>query len=67
MNTQQFLNAVELAAALRLSERTVRQYTRDGVIPSIRVGDTYRYDLAQVQEKLTSSAPVRRRRTKKKK
>jgi len=50
----------EAAKALRISPRTLWQMTRDGVIPSVRLGDgkrkTVLYPVADLTAWLTASA-----------
>jgi excisionase family DNA binding protein len=39
----------EAAKALAISERTLWQLTKDGVIPCVRIGRSVRYDLRDLQ------------------
>ncbi len=51
----------EVAKVLRVSERTVRQYARERVIGSVRIGKLYRFTAAQVEEfqRRASTSPLR--------
>ena len=40
---QQTMTPKELAAALQISVRTLQNHTRNGDIPHIRIGQSYRY------------------------
>ena len=47
------LDAEQLAKELRLSERTIHQWTREGKIPCLSIGGKFRrYELEQVLEAL---------------
>lgn len=47
---EQLLTASELAHRLRLRPDTVKQWTREGILPAIRItGKVIRYDLAEVR------------------
>ncbi|MBT1676799.1 helix-turn-helix domain-containing protein [Curtobacterium aurantiacum] len=46
------LTAAELAAALQVSIKTIYQYARDGTIPSVRVGRSWRFWLEDVKRAL---------------
>lgn len=50
------LLAVELATELRCSVQTVYRMAREGKIPGIRVGRSWRFDLDEVKGRL--STPV---------
>jgi len=51
MQRQQFVRVVEVARALGVSPVTVRNWTKQGRIPALRIGSqTARYDLEEVIE-----------------
>ncbi len=55
------VNAVELAAALRVRPSTVRRWTREGRLPVIRIsGTVLRYDPAEVECALRERAQNRK-------
>lgn len=57
-----FLTAAELAARLRLRPDTIRLWTREGIIPAIRVtGKVVRYDEDEVERALRDRSDKRER------
>lgn len=46
------VSAAEVAARYAVSRRTVYRLAEQGVIPSIRVGRQFRFDLAEVEAAL---------------
>jgi excisionase family DNA binding protein len=50
--TTQTMTPKELAAVLRVSVRTLQNHTRDGDIPHIRIGRSFRYPRQLVSELL---------------
>jgi len=48
------LKAKDLAAALNVNVETVRRWTRDGVIPHIKIGASKRYSFDRVSAALQS-------------
>lgn len=42
------LRARELAQKLQVNTETVRRWTRDGIIPHVRIGASKRYNLSKV-------------------
>jgi len=56
----EFLTAAELAARLRLTLDTIRRWTRDDVIPAIRVtSKVVRYDPSEVERALRERSECR--------
>lgn len=49
----------ELGRRLGISDPTIIQYTKKGIIPEIRIGATIRYDYAMVLESLQSKKTAR--------
>lgn len=49
---EKMLKAKELAEALNVNVETVRRWTRDGVIPHIKLGASKRYSLSKSIESL---------------
>ena len=52
----------QAAAALQISERTLQDWTRDGVVPAIKVNRTVRYrpeSVEQALRRLEASHPPR--------
>lgn len=54
----QIVDAEELAKVLRASIATIERKTRDGSIPSFKVGDLRRYQLDVVLEALQKPRPA---------
>lgn len=52
---EKMLKAKQLAEALNVNVETVRRWTRDGVIPHIKLGASKRYSLERVKSSLESS------------
>jgi len=46
------VTAREIAARFRVSAPSVRRWARQGIVPAFKVGSTYRFDLAAVEEAL---------------
>lgn len=52
-NVKEMMTATELAKLLRLQPDTIRVWTREGIIPAIRVtGKVIRFDFAEVERAL---------------
>lgn len=51
---EQMLKAKDLAEALNVNVETVRRWTRDGIIPHIKLGASKRYSLERVKTSLES-------------
>lgn len=51
---EKMLKAKELAEALSVNVETVRRWTRDGIIPHIKLGASKRYSLDTVKLHLAS-------------
>jgi excisionase family DNA binding protein len=51
---RRLLVAEEAAALLRLRPSTLRDYTRRGIVPALRIGRHWRYDEAELREWLKS-------------
>lgn len=49
---EQMLKAKDLAEALNVNVETVRRWTRDGIIPHIKLGASKRYSLERVKTSL---------------
>ncbi|MBK6519781.1 MAG: helix-turn-helix domain-containing protein [Polyangiaceae bacterium] len=64
----ELVSAARLCEILDLCLPTVRKHTASGLLPSVRVGDSVRYDVAEVREALRrrrdelAGAPRRARR-----
>ena len=52
LRTERLLTTREIAAALRVDPATVRVYIKRGYIPAVKVGNRWRFDLAEVMEAL---------------
>ena len=55
------LTEAEVAAALRVTDRTVRSWDAKGIVHAIRIGGVKRYrasDIASLMEPTTSEAPA---------
>lgn len=58
---EQLLTADEVAERLRLRPETVKLWTREGLIPAIRItGKVIRYDFAQVEAALKRRSDQRK-------
>ncbi len=53
-----YISGADLAKKLSLSERTIIDYARRGVIPCIRIGRHYRFDEAEVKWWLETNLEV---------
>ena len=62
---QALIDRDQLAAAIRVSRRTVDQWRADGVLPYIKVGAVIRFDLADVLAALRERFRVQAKKTKK--
>ena len=62
---QALIDRDQLAAAIRVSRRTVDQWRADGVVPYIKVGSVVRFDLADVLAALRERFCVRAKKAKK--
>jgi excisionase family DNA binding protein len=62
---QALIDRDQLAAAIRVSRRTIDQWRADGIIPYIKVGAVVRFDLADVLAALRERFCVRAKKTKK--
>ena len=51
---QEFINKTELAKRLKVSTRTIDNWTKDGIIPKIKIKGCTRYNWASVCESLNS-------------
>jgi len=57
----EFLTAAELAGRLRVQLETIRRWTRNSIIPAIRVtGKVVRYDPVEVERALRKRSETRR-------
>jgi len=57
----EFLTAAELAERLRVQLETIRRWTRNAIVPSIRVtGKVVRYDPVEVERALRERSETRR-------
>ena len=62
-STTQLLTANELADLLRLRPDTIRLWTRDSIIPAIRItGKVIRYDPVEVERALRDRSDERARK-----
>jgi excisionase family DNA binding protein len=55
------LTAAEVAAVLQVKEGTVREHTRRGLIPCVRIGRLVRYDAADLEAYIESAKEAPRR------
>ena len=46
------VTAHEIAARFRVTAPSVRRWARQGIVPAFKIGSTYRFDLAAVEEAL---------------
>lgn len=59
----ELLTRKELATRLRLQPDTIRLWTRDGILPAIRItGKVIRYELAEVEQALRQRSDERSRK-----
>ncbi|WP_127480587.1 helix-turn-helix domain-containing protein [Nocardioides pantholopis] len=49
MTSDDFLTVPEVAQRLRVNPATVRRWIEAGTIPAVKIGRSYRVELAQVQ------------------
>ena len=59
---KRFLNSEELAVYLGLSIHTIRQWTREGKLPFVKLGSAVRFDMQKIEKWVKSKecAYVRR-------
>jgi excisionase family DNA binding protein len=62
---QALIDRDQLAAAIRVSRRTIDQWRADGVLPYIKVGAVVRFDLADVLAALRERFTVQAKKAKK--
>lgn len=54
INNLECVSAKKLADILGLSYWTIRNYTKQGIIPAVKIGKSVRYNVQQVQNALFS-------------
>lgn len=54
INNLECVSAKKLAEILGLSYWTIRNYTKQGIIPAVKIGKSVRYNVQQVQNALFS-------------
>lgn len=52
INNLECVSAKKLAGILGLSYWTIRNYTKQGIIPAVKIGKAVRYNVHQVQQAL---------------
>jgi excisionase family DNA binding protein len=62
---QALIDRDQLAAAIRVSRRTIDQWRADGILPYIKVGAVVRFDLADVLAALRERFCVQAKKAKK--
>jgi excisionase family DNA binding protein len=50
MNMEKILTAKELSQFLKLSESTIYKLASNGEIPGFKIGDSWRFDLEEIQK-----------------
>ena len=55
MNMEKILTAKELSQFLKLSESTIYKLASNGEIPGFKIGDSWRFDLEEIQKMIRES------------
>jgi excisionase family DNA binding protein len=61
MNMEKILTAKELSQFLKLSESTIYKLASNGEIPGFKIGDSWRFDLEEIQKMIRESKKRRLR------
>ena len=61
MSMEKILTAKELSQFLKLSESTIYKLASNGEIPGFKIGDSWRFDLEEIQKMIRESKKRRLR------
>jgi excisionase family DNA binding protein len=57
VSMEKFMKPKELSQFLRLSEATIYKLASNGEIPGFKIGDSWRFELEEIQKLIRESVP----------